>query len=102
MPDTIAAIATGAVRSAIGVLRLSGDEAIKIASSVFRAYSGKPLHEYKSRRLVYGARRTPTRARTPRNSTATAPPRSSRRGLRPCLRPARDRLSRASLQSARF
>jgi len=54
MSDTIAAIATGLVRSAIGVLRLSGDEAIKIASSVFRAYSGRPLHEYESRRLVYG------------------------------------------------
>jgi len=54
MPDTIAAIATGAVRSAIGVLRLSGDDAIKIASSVFRSYSGKPLHEYESRKLVYG------------------------------------------------
>ncbi|NLL46441.1 MAG: tRNA uridine-5-carboxymethylaminomethyl(34) synthesis GTPase MnmE [Clostridiales bacterium] len=54
MPDTIAAIATGSVRSAIGILRLSGEGAIKIASSVFKAYSGKPLHEYKSRTLVYG------------------------------------------------
>ena len=54
MPDTIAAIATGGVRSAIGILRLSGDGAIKTASTVFRAYSGKPLHEYKSRTLVYG------------------------------------------------
>lgn len=54
MPGTIAAIATGSVRSAIGILRLSGDGAIKIASSVFRAHSGKPLHEHKSRTLVYG------------------------------------------------
>jgi len=54
MPDTIAAIGTGGVRSAIGILRLSGDGSIKTASSVFRAYSGKPLYEAKSRTLVYG------------------------------------------------
>ena len=54
MPDTIAAIATGGVRSAIGILRLSGEAAIETATAVFRAYSGKPLCEYKSRKLVYG------------------------------------------------
>ncbi|MEQ2457013.1 tRNA uridine-5-carboxymethylaminomethyl(34) synthesis GTPase MnmE [Flavonifractor hominis] len=54
MSDTIAAIATPPVPSAIGILRLSGPEAIAAAGAVFRAASGRPLEEYPSRRLVYG------------------------------------------------
>ena len=54
MSDTIAAIATGMVRSAVGIVRLSGPEAIQCASAVFRAASGKPLEECGNRRLVYG------------------------------------------------
>ena len=37
MADTIAAIATGGVISAIGVIRISGDDAIRIADKVFRS-----------------------------------------------------------------
>ena len=36
MSDTIAAVATGNVLSAIGILRLSGDGCIEAAGQVFR------------------------------------------------------------------
>lgn len=54
MSDTIAAIATGTVRSAIGIVRLSGEGAIAAASAVFRPGSGRPLSDCENRRLVYG------------------------------------------------
>ena len=37
MQDTIAAVATGPVRAAVGILRLSGPDAIRAAEAVFRA-----------------------------------------------------------------
>ncbi len=52
--DTIASIATGNVISAIGIIRLSGSEAINIASSVFLPSSGKSLSDYPDRTLVLG------------------------------------------------
>ena len=54
MSDTIAAIATPAVPSAIGILRLSGPEAISAVSAVFRPLRGKPLEEQEDRHLVLG------------------------------------------------
>ena len=54
MSDTIAAIATGNVVSAIGIIRLSGDEAIEIISTVFTPISGKILSGYPDRTLVLG------------------------------------------------
>jgi tRNA modification GTPase len=57
MSDTIAAIATGNVVSAIGIIRLSGDEAIEIISNVFTPNSGKILSEYPDRSLIYGTLR---------------------------------------------
>ena len=54
MSQTIAAIATPPLPSAIGILRLSGDGAIEAAAAVFRPAGGKSLAEYESRRLVYG------------------------------------------------
>ena len=54
MSDTIAAIATGNVVSAIGIVRLSGTDAIEIASSIFRPTSGKMLMDYPDRTLVLG------------------------------------------------
>jgi len=54
MSDTIAAIATPAVPSAIGILRLSGPEAISAVSAVFRPLGGKALEEQEDRRLVLG------------------------------------------------
>ena len=52
--DTIAAISTGNTLSAIGVLRLSGPEALNIADRVFRSQSGKPLSAAPRRQMVYG------------------------------------------------
>lgn len=54
MSDTIAAIATGNVVSAIGIIRLSGDRTIQIAESVFAPLSGRPLSSYPDRELVFG------------------------------------------------
>lgn len=54
MPDTIAAIATGGGLSAIGIVRLSGADAIAVADKVFTPDSGKAMSEYESRRLVHG------------------------------------------------
>jgi len=52
--DTIAAIATGNVISAIGIIRLSGSGAIDIASTVFHPSSGKKLSDYPVHTLVLG------------------------------------------------
>ena len=54
MFDTIAAIATPAAPSAIGILRLSGPEAISALSAVFRPLGNKPLTAYEDRNLVLG------------------------------------------------
>lgn len=54
MADTIAAIATGPVRSAIGILRLSGPEAVSAVSACFFPASGKKLTDYSPGRLVLG------------------------------------------------
>lgn len=54
MSDTIAAIATGAQISAIGIIRLSGGETLKIADALFHPYSGKPVSQSPDRKLVYG------------------------------------------------
>ena len=54
MSDTIAAIATAPGPSAIGILRLSGPEALSAASAVFRSASGRPLESYQDRVLVFG------------------------------------------------
>jgi len=54
MPDTIAAVATGAQVAAIGIVRLSGPEAHRIADTLFRPASGKRMVDYEDRRLVYG------------------------------------------------
>ena len=54
MSDTIAAIATGSQISAIGIIRLSGSDALKITDALFHPYSGKPMSESPDRKLVYG------------------------------------------------
>ncbi len=55
MSDTIAAIATGNQVAAIGIIRLSGDEAINIVDRLFKPQSGKPMSSYADRKLVYGS-----------------------------------------------
>ena len=57
MADTIAAVATGRAVSAIGVLRLSGENAVAVASKVFAADSGLSLAEAPDRKLILGSLR---------------------------------------------
>ena len=54
MADTIAAIATGGVVSAIGILRLSGDGVLQVIDRIFRPAAGVPMSQRADRRLVYG------------------------------------------------
>ncbi len=58
MSDTIAAIATGADVSAIGIIRLSGDRAICAAESIFFPISGGSMSDREDRKLVYGELKT--------------------------------------------
>ena len=55
MSDTIAAVATGNVLSAIGILRLSGDGTLAVIDRVFRPANGCPMSEAPDRKLVYSA-----------------------------------------------
>ncbi len=55
MSETIAAVATGAAVSAIGIVRLSGENAIAFADALFRPQSGVPMRESEARKLVYGS-----------------------------------------------
>lgn len=52
--DTIAALATGNVVSAIGIIRLSGGRAIGIADAVFSPLDGRAMSAHRSRELVLG------------------------------------------------
>jgi len=54
LPDTIAAIATGGGVSAIGVVRVSGDDALAVADNVFHAACGVRVLEFEPRRMYYG------------------------------------------------
>lgn len=54
--DTIAAIATGMVTSGIGIVRVSGADALSIASLIFKSKSGKEYNRdyFESHRAYYG------------------------------------------------
>lgn len=52
--DTIASVATAIAASGIGIIRMSGDEAVEIADRVFRGKSGKSLKDYPSHTIHYG------------------------------------------------
>ena len=54
MSHTIAAVSTGNVISAIGIIRLSGDDAIAIAEKVFTLNNKKPLSDAPDRKLLLG------------------------------------------------
>ena len=54
MSHTIAAISTGNVISAIGIIRLTGDGCVEIAGKVFTLNNNKPLAEAAERKLVLG------------------------------------------------
>ena len=54
MSDTIAAVSTGMQVSAIGIVRLSGDDAINIVDKLFYPQSGKKMSDCADRQLVFG------------------------------------------------
>ncbi|MCC5909529.1 MAG: tRNA uridine-5-carboxymethylaminomethyl(34) synthesis GTPase MnmE [Clostridiaceae bacterium] len=51
---TIAAIATAAGEAGIGIVRISGEEAIAIVDKIFQSKQGKRLSEFNARRITYG------------------------------------------------
>lgn len=54
MAKTIAAVSTGNAVGGIGVIRISGDNAIAVAAKVFSAADGKPLTEVEGYRAKFG------------------------------------------------
>ncbi len=52
--DTIAAIATALSPSGIGIIRISGDEAIEVADKIYRSRNGKKLSESDTHSIHYG------------------------------------------------
>ena len=52
--DTISAVTTAPGNAAIGIIRISGPEALKIAEKIFFAASGKKLEDYPSHTMAYG------------------------------------------------
>ncbi|MFY3792519.1 tRNA uridine-5-carboxymethylaminomethyl(34) synthesis GTPase MnmE [Ureibacillus sp. MALMAid1270] len=58
--DTITAISTPMGEGAIAIVRLSGDEAVKISDKIFRSPSGKKLADEKTHTIHYGHLIDPT------------------------------------------
>ena len=52
--DTIAAIATAPKAAAVGIVRISGNETVKILSALFTPANGQPVENLSPRRMVYG------------------------------------------------
>lgn len=52
--DTIAAIATAMASSGIGIIRISGEEAVAITSRIFKLKSGKKFEDMPSHTIHYG------------------------------------------------
>ena len=52
--DTIAAIATAMGNSGIGIVRISGENAVEVAEKVFRTPGKKKLSESESHTIHYG------------------------------------------------
>ena len=52
--DTIAAIATAMSSSGIGIIRISGEEAVTITEKIFRMKNGKKLSEMPTHTIHYG------------------------------------------------
>ncbi|MDP2167719.1 MAG: tRNA uridine-5-carboxymethylaminomethyl(34) synthesis GTPase MnmE [Thermodesulfovibrionales bacterium] len=57
--DTIAAVSTPAGEAGIGIVRLSGKDAVDIAERIFSPAGGKSLREAKSHRILYGFIKAP-------------------------------------------
>ena len=54
MDDTIAAISTPPGEGGIGIVRLSGENAVNIAKEVYRSKNGKSLDEFPGHTISYG------------------------------------------------
>ena len=54
MSHTIAAVSTGLAVSAIGIIRLTGDDCAQIAGKVFTLYNNKPFCDAPDRKLMLG------------------------------------------------
>ena len=52
--DVIAAIATGASPTAIGIVRVSGDGCFPLCGRVFRPANGQPFHTQEARKMTFG------------------------------------------------
>ncbi len=52
--DTIVAIATAPGEGAIGIIRMSGDEAQRILHDIFRNKKGVQVDNFENRKLTYG------------------------------------------------
>ena len=57
--DTIAAVSTPYGKGGVAVIRLSGEQAITVASRVFCPMNGRPLGDHPPRTAVYGSVRDP-------------------------------------------
>src|SRR2546430_14687472 len=57
--DTICAIATPPGEGGIGIIRLSGEKAIDIASAVFVGSGGRTVRDYRTHTLHHGELRAP-------------------------------------------
>ncbi len=57
MSHTIAAVSTGLSVSAIGIIRMTGDDCAQIAGKVFTLNNGKSLADAPDRKLVLGTLR---------------------------------------------
>ena len=52
--ETISAVITALGEGAVGIVRISGENALAVGEKMFRAASGKKLAEYAPNTLVYG------------------------------------------------
>lgn len=54
MEQTVAAVATAPGESGIGIVRISGPEALEILRKIFTYKSGKKAGQFEERRMIYG------------------------------------------------
>ena len=54
MNDTICALASGAVEAGIGIIRVSGDDAVRNVSRIFKSKNGKSIDISETHRVKYG------------------------------------------------
>ena len=52
--ETISAVITALGEGAVGIVRISGEQALAVGETLFKAASGKRLAEYKPNTMVYG------------------------------------------------